>query len=821
MQHAVIARVYGIVQGVGFRPSVDRLATKHGIRGSVSNKGPFVEIDAQGEMSDIDEFLDDLRHNPPERAIILKLDREDAPQNIGKDDSFSIIESAKVSGEIFVSPDIATCKKCQKELFDPHDRRYLHPFINCTSCGPRTTILDGMPYDRIRTSMSEFPMCPQCEYEYTHPETRRYDAQPVCCNDCGPEVYLIPTDGSAVLPVDVSSLPKWMKGGPAITETRRIVSSGGIVAIKGIGGFHLCCDATDQNAVQRLRDIKPRPAKPFAVMMKDLDTVRRECVIEDYQEEIIDGHQKPIMLLRKREAGKDARLAPGIAPDNPAIGVMLPYAPVQMLLFDYPDGIRMPDCLVMTSGNVSGAAICRDDEDAVRELSRMCDMILSHNRLIRLRADDSVMDFHRGEPYMIRRSRGYAPLPFMLGMPCSGSVLAVGGELKNTFCVSRNHLFYPSPYVGDTEDIRTVRALRESMKRMCDLLEAEPEIVACDKHPKYNTTAVAHELGLPVIEVQHHYAHIASCLAENDRTDKVIGVSFDGTGYGDDGSIWGGEFLLADLDGYTREGYIAPFLQIGGDVSAKEGWRIAVSMIYAMTADTEKTTSIVEKLGLCSDQELRVQFMMADRNINSIRSTSAGRLFDAVSAVLGIRRVSTFEGEASTTLQFTAERWSEDPGTIQYRTDADDRSRMPAPAAREDANGGLIQNTDDMFLWLTEQRLAGRSGEELAWMFHQSLADGIVEMCCRIREKTGIQTAALSGGVFQNRLLLRMCEAGLEREGFEVLIHSMVPPNDGGICLGQAAVAARALYKMKENDPEKNGTETVERTVEQIDELHM
>ena len=811
MQHAVIARVYGIVQGVGFRPSVDRLAGRHGIKGSVCNKGPYVEIDAQGELSDIDAFLDDLRHNPPERAIILKLDREDAPQNIGKDDHFEIIESAKVSGEIFVSPDIATCSKCKKELFDPQDRRYLHPFINCTSCGPRTTILDGMPYDRIRTSMSEFPMCPQCEYEYTHAETRRYDAQPVCCNECGPEVYLIQADGSAKLPVDVGSLPKWMKGGPAITEVRRIVSGGGIAAIKGIGGFHLCCDATSQEAVQRLRDLKPRPAKPFAVMMKDLDAVRRECELEDYQEEIIDGHQKPILLLRRKDS-EDALLAPGIAPDNPAIGVMLPYAPVQMLLFDYPDGIVMPDCLVMTSGNVSGAAICRDDEDAVRELSRMCDVILSHNRLIRLRADDSVMDFHNGQPYMIRRSRGYAPLPFMLNMPCEGSVLAVGGELKNTFCVSRNHLFYPSPYVGDTEDIRTVRALKESIRRMCDLLEAKPEIAACDKHPKYNTSAVARELGLPLIEVQHHYAHIASCLAENDRSDKVIGVSFDGTGYGDDGTIWGGEFLFADLDGYTREGCIAPFRQTGGDISAKEGWRIAVSMIYAMTGSKEETARIVGSLGLCSDQELRFQFMMADRNINSIGSTSAGRLFDAVSAVLGIRRVSTFEGEASTTLQFTAERWSEDPGIIRYREAEGGETLMPAPAVRESEEGVLIQNTDEQFMWLTEQMLRGRSPEELAWMFHQSL--------CRIREKTHVSTAALSGGVFQNRLLLRMCEAGLKKEGFEVLIHSMVPPNDGGICLGQAAVAARALQKKKEQESEGKGSITVSRTVEHIDELH-
>ena len=791
MQHAELARVYGIVQGVGFRPTVARHAAAHGISGSVSNKGPFVEIDAQGEKEDVDAFFDDLLHHPPERAIILKLDREEAPDNIGSADSFEIIESAKVQGEIFVSPDIAVCEKCKRELYDPSDRRYLHPFINCTSCGPRTTILDGMPYDRIRTSMSEFPMCPQCEYEYTHSETRRYDAQPVCCNDCGPEVYLIPTDGSAELPVDVKLLPKWMKGGPAITETRRIISSGGIVAIKGIGGFHLCCDATNQEAVQRLRDIKPRPAKPFAVMMRDLDTVRRECLVQPYQEEILDGHQKPIILLEKR-VSVETRIAPGIAPDNPAAGVMLPYAPVQLLLFDYPDGIVMPDCLVMTSGNVSGAAICRNDEDAVRELSRMCDMILSHNRLIRLRADDSVMDFHKGKPYMIRRSRGYAPLPFMLDMPCEGNVLAVGGELKNTFCVARNHLFYPSPYIGDTGDLRTVRALKESMKRMCDLLESSPELVACDKHPGYNTTAAAHELGLPVIEIQHHYAHIASCLAENNRTDRVIGVSFDGTGYGDDGTIWGGEYLTADLDGYERAGHISPFLQSGGDISAKEGWRIAVSMIYSGTEDAVKAAEIVKELDLCSDQEVRVQFMMADKHINSVRSTSAGRLFDAVSAVLGIRRKSTFEGEASTTLQFTAEKWSKGPGTSSYTA-----AKTDLCGGCDPESGAIIHNTEDLLMWIVGEKLAGRSAEELAWEFHQALADGIVEMCALIRKDTGIETVALSGGVFQNRLLLRMCEEGLGKQGFEVLEHSMVPPNDGGICLGQAAVAMRELLRRK------------------------
>ncbi|MBE6010750.1 MAG: carbamoyltransferase HypF, partial [Lachnospiraceae bacterium] len=494
-------------------------------------------------------------------------------------------------------------------------------------------------------------------------------------------------------------------------------------------------------------------------------------------------------------------LAPEVAPDNPNVGVMLPYAPVQLLLFDYPDGIEMPDCLVMTSGNVSGAPICRDDADAVKELSRMCDAILSHNRLIRLRADDSVMDFFEDKPYMIRRSRGYAPLPFLMEMPCEGSVLAVGGELKNTFCVTRNHLFYPSPYVGDMEDLRTVRALEESVIRMADLLEAKPEIIACDLHPKYNTTDMAYRLAkelhgklrdtkeekeLPVVQIQHHYAHIASCMAENNYFDPVIGVSFDGTGYGDDGTIWGGEFLIADLDGYKRAGSIAPFLQIGGDASAKEGWRIAVSMLYAICGDQEKTKELVRALNLCGEQELKMQFMMADRKINAIESTSAGRLFDAVSAILGIRRASTFEGEASTTMMFYAERW-EETGNCKAR-DLPDLAWKPEQ----------VLDTEKLVSYLTDQRIAGGSQDQLAWEFHRILANGIVKACEIHRDETGLKTVALSGGVFQNRLLLRMCKEDLERKGFHVLIHSMIPPNDGGICLGQAAVAMRLLEKMKE-----------------------
>ena len=384
-------RVYGIVQGVGFRPTVSRHAMARGIRGSVSNKGPYVEIFAQGKQQDVDAFIADIGNKPPKRAAILKL-LEEPVEEPEKFTQFDIIESEKTKGEIFVSPDIAICDECKAEMFDPENRRYLHPFINCTCCGPRLTILDSLPYDRERTSMKEFPMCPSCADEYHNPDTRRYDAQPVCCNDCGPEVYLAGREE---------------RGREAITYTRKIIASGGIVAIKGIGGFHLCCDATSEEAVQRLRQRKRRPVKPFAVMAQDMEAVKKICKVSEEQEKILTGHLKPILLLDKLPG--ETRLCESIAPGNPKVGVMLPYAPVQLLLFHYDDGIRMPGLLVMTSGNTSGAPICRDDEEAAEELSHLCDCILSHNRKIRIRADDSVMDFYKGEPYMIRRSRGYAP----------------------------------------------------------------------------------------------------------------------------------------------------------------------------------------------------------------------------------------------------------------------------------------------------------------------------------------------------------------------------------------------------------------------------
>ena len=785
-----MVRVYGIVQGVGFRPTVSRHAMARGIRGSVSNKGPYVEIFAQGKEADVDDFISDIEEKPPKRAAILKLlvePMEDAPEF----DRFDIIESEKTKGEIFVSPDIAICDECKEEMFDPKNRRYLHPFINCTCCGPRLTILDSLPYDRERTSMKEFPMCPSCADEYNDPDTRRYDAQPVCCNDCGPEVYLI---------------GRKERGREAITETRRVIASGGIAAIKGIGGFHLCCDATSQEAVERLRKLKRRPMKPFAVMAADLEAVKEVCQVSEEQEKILTGHQKPILLLDKIKTGEGygddhcPGLCESIAPGNPKVGVMLPYAPVQLLLFHYDDGIEMPELLVMTSGNTSGAPICRDDEEAVEELSHLCDCILSHDRKIRIRADDSVMDFYKGKPYMIRRSRGYAPLPFMVSTPWSGQVIAAGGELKNTFCIGVDNRFYPSPYVGDLEDLRTVKALKETMGRLETLLEVQPEIVVCDLHPKYNSTVAAEEMGLSVLKVQHHYAHILSCMAENDCEEKVIGVSFDGTGYGTDGTIWGGEILLADYQGFTRFGSIHPFVQVGGDISAKEGWRIAVSLIWQNTGSLQETLSTVRKLGLCTEQECKVLVTMAQRKINAVTSTSAGRLFDGVSAILGIRKASTFEGEASTALEFAAEEWRRGLERELIIENAESEIRLEELTANDAVNseadpGKIILNTCELVRHLTEARLAGEAPEKLAYEFHAELAAQIIAACEEAKRQTGIRKAALSGGVFQNRLLLELVDEGLQKKGFQVLKHSLIPPNDGGIALGQAAYGMAYLNR--------------------------
>lgn len=747
-------RVYGIVQGVGFRPFVSREASDLGLCGTVANKGSYVEIHAQGSEKAVEDLKKALESRPPERSVIMEIisSHLDEPPF----DSFEIIDSEKEKGDIFVSPDIAVCEKCKAELFDKTNRRYLHPFINCTQCGPRLTIMDSMPYDRVRTTMADFPMCKDCEEEYTDPATRRYDAQPVCCNKCGPEVYIIGSE---------------KKGAEAITATREAVMAGKIIAVKGIGGFHLCCDAKNESAVKRLRELKNRPAKPLAVMLKDISAVRRECDFGEVQEKLLTGWQKPIVLLDKKTSGS---LCESVAPDNPTVGVMLPYAPLHLLLFDYDDGVEMTDSLVMTSGNVRGAPICRNDEDALSEIAGFCDLILSHNRRILIRSDDTVMDTFEGKPYIIRRSRGYAPLPVMTSCSDKGQTLAIGGELKNTFCIRKGSLYYLSSYVGDMADIRTVKALEESVKRMCELLEATPQNVVCDMHPKYNTVAFAEGLDLPLKKVQHHYAHILSCMAENDYSEKVIGVSYDGTGFGTDGTIWGGEILLCDRTGFERMGSIKPFMQVGGDLSSKEGWRIA-AMITG-SAYGERGGEICEKLGICTAKEYKLLSVMAEKKVNAVSSTSAGRLFDAASAVLGIRRFSTFEGEASMALQFAAEKFSREPFGIYE----------PMEKLTAEKEGRIMLCTQALIKRLCQGMQNGEDKNRLSYEFHSLLADMTAQACRTISERTGVKVCALSGGVFQNKLLLKMVKCRLEKMGLRVLIHSLVPANDGGIALGQA-----------------------------------
>ena len=796
---------------------MSRLADRYGISGSVCNKGSYVEIIARAEESVLSDFVHAIEAEAPERSAIVKVKVMDDSLDIEAESGFEIAESKHEDGQIFVSPDIATCPDCAKELFDKNDRRYLHPFINCTQCGPRLTILDSMPYDRVKTSMAGFPMCEACSDEYSDINSRRFHAQPVCCNDCGPELYTLVGRASES---DVQGMgtdserPEGAYGAAALLETRAVIRSGGIAAIKGIGGFHLCCDAANEAAVQRLRQLKARPTKPFAVMMRDLEVVGRECRLEPEMEPLLTGPQKPIILIPRRhdsaesaeldsniqeeiktnsQIGHRLRIAASVAPDNPNLGVMLPYTPVHMLLFDYPDDEPISDVLVMTSGNPSGAPICMNDEEALKYLSPMCDIILSNSRDIRIRADDTVMAFYRSKPYMIRRSRGYSPLPIVAKSESPHAVLGIGGELKNAFCLGDKGLFYPSPYIGDMADIRSVRALEAATTRMERLLEIHPDIIVGDMHPGYNTSEMARVIaereGVPVMEVQHHHAHMVSCMAENEYEGTALGVTFDGTGYGPDGTIWGGEFLLGDEKGYERVGSIAPFIHAGGDIASREGWRIAYSMI-STALGSEAANRIGETLGLGDEKGRQSIDFMLGNNINTVKSTSSGRLFDAVSAVLGIKSASTFEGEASMALQFAAER-----------AEAQGISLAPYEGRLMNIDEEQFElSTDTLLMELAARSLADQDTDQLAYFFHKALADMIVIACCYQRTRCDVNVVALSGGVFQNLLLLRLVDDGLERESFKVLKHGVVPTNDGGIALGQAAAGIAALRDEEQNE---------------------
>ncbi len=774
---AFLVRLTGIVQGVGFRPTVKRLADETGVKGHVRNAGAFVEIFVQGTKEQTDAFLSALKSRAPGRSEILGLTV--TPARPVQTDSFRIAESQTAPGEIFISPDIAVCDDCARELFDKDNIRYLHPFINCTLCGPRFTILKELPYDRERTAMRDFPMCPSCAAQYRDPASRRFDAQPVCCPHCGPVVT-----GFA------PGKEERLNGADAIRRAREVIRGGGIVAIKGIGGFHLCCDAFRDTALQRLRERKHRPAKPFALMMRDMEAVRRFCVVSTAEEAALTGHRKPIVLLEKRGEGaafeaERVSLSPAVAPDNPYLGVMLPYAPIHLLLFSFPEDPgapagAFPEALVMTSGNVSGAPIAKDDEGAVSMLGGIADYFLSHNRPILTRADDSVVVFSGEKLHFLRRSRGYAPLPVFPGKTESkGDILAVGGELVNTFCIGKGGLLYPSAYIGDMEDFRSLSALEEGVARMGSLLKAELKTVVCDLHPLYHTAAFAERFaertGARLLKVQHHYAHILSCMAEHGLSGRVLGIAFDGTGYGTDGTIWGGEILEADRKGFERRASLAPFAQPGGDAGAREGWRMALSLINRAFPG-EESRRVISALGLCDEESFHILGKMLSSGTNTLRSSSAGRLFDAVSAILGFRRESTFEGEAAMALQFAAERQKKSLPEGEALSDL-----FPG----DEAGVSPVIETDPLIRRMVEGRLTGEAPEALAFEFHQTLAALTARKAWELGQKTGLSDVVLSGGCFQNLLFLRLLSSRLSVMGFRVFAPEQLPANDGGLSAGQ------------------------------------
>jgi hydrogenase maturation protein HypF len=737
--------ITGIVQGVGFRPFVHNLAGRHGLCGWVANDGRGVVIEAEGEQAALAAFLAALRAEAPPLARIDAVTATPRPPSGER--GFAIRMSAPADARTaLISPDTATCPDCRAEIADPHDRRYGYPFTNCTNCGPRYTIVADVPYDRERTTMAAFTMCPACRAEYDDPADRRFHAQPNACPVCGPAYQLLDRAGRPL-------------AGDPLAQTRRLVAAGKVAAIKGIGGYHLACNAMDAAAVETLRARKVREDKPFAVMAGSLAAVRARCLADGAEEELLTGPARPIVLLAK---GPGYDLAAAVAPGNPHVGMMLPYAPVHWLL------LAPEDVWVMTSGNTSDEPIAYEDDDALARLAGIADFFLVHNRPINCRADDSVARVFRGRPYMLRRSRGFAPAPLRLKRP-GPAVLACGGELKNAFCLTRDDLAFMSAHVGDLENMATYGAYTAAIAHYERLFAVRPEVVAHDLHPEYLATKHAMDCGLPRVGVQHHHAHIAAVLAEHGEDGPVIGVAFDGTGYGDDGRLWGGEFLLADLKGYTRLAHLEYLPLPGGAAAIKEPWRLAAWVLYDLYGADFVNKDIPFARSLPAGWELMLD--AAAKGLNAPLSSGAGRLFDACAALLGIRGKINYEGQAAVELELAAA--GRRGRVLPYTLTAGEPVRLDFRPA---------------FAAMVAALERGEAPAGLAADFHATLADAAAATVRRLAAASGVRKVALSGGVFQNVTLLGAVVAQLEQD-FTVLLHRNVPPNDGGLALGQAAVA--------------------------------
>ncbi len=752
--------VVGVVQGVGFRPFVHRIATDLGLAGFVGNDSGAVFIEVQGPLARIDEFGRRLRAEAPPLSRINAVSIADVEADTAGGDGFHIVGSRAAPGATTpIPPDIAVCDDCIAELFNPADRRYRHPFVTCTNCGPRFTIIRALPYDRPATTMSAFAMCDRCADEYRDPADRRFHAQPIACPDCGPSLWF--------------AGPERVEGaGAALAATQRALAAGSVVAIKGIGGYHLACVVDDEAAVVALRSRKARGAKPFAMLVRDLDIARRYAHIDDSEAAVLTSPARPIVLLRRRA---DAPVVDAVAPGSPLLGLMLPYSPVHHLLLAPVPGVdsKVPDALVLTSANRSDEPICFTEDDAAQRLPVLCDAVLDHDRPIHVPCDDSVVRVVDGRELPIRRSRGYAPLPVDLG--CDGpAVLAVGGELKNTFCLTDGSRAYMSGHIGDMATLETLRAFERAVSQLSEI-RRKPVRLAADLHPGYQTRdwAERHAGDRPLDLVQHHHAHVVSLLAEHGRIgEPIIGVSFDGTGYGCDETIWGGEILAlgADSHRFVRVGHLLPVPLPGGDAAVRNPWRMALAQLWAAGIDW---TPDLAPVAAATSSELRLIRSQLENNVGCVPCSSVGRLFDAVASLLGVRHRIGYEGQAA----------------IELEALADSASAQAAPLQLAVRDDGVIDPTGMVEAMVSALR-AGAEPAALAAGFHQAVADAVSQVVTLVAGE--IRVVGLTGGVFQNVLLLRECQQRLQQNGFDVLTHHAVPPNDGGLALGQAVVCMLA-----------------------------
>ncbi|MCH6159391.1 carbamoyltransferase HypF [Streptomyces marispadix] len=802
--------VRGVVQGVGFRPFVYALAGELGLTGHVANTGDGVVAEVEGVPDALAAFCGRVTADAPPLAVVQSVTHEPMEPAGGR--GFSIAESRGSGGtaRTLVAPDTATCADCLAEMSDPADRRYRHPFITCTHCGPRFTIVTGLPYDRAHTTMDRFAMCERCAREYADPGDRRFHAQPVSCHDCGPRLRLRMRGREAAGSADSGS----RHGGPSanaepVAAARQLLAEGAVVAVKGLGGYHLACDASNPDAVRLLRRRKQRGDKPFALMARDLDDVERLVHLDAVARGLLSGGRRPIVLLRRR-LDVPAADAPGlavageVAPRSADLGVMLPYTPLHHLLLGLPGDEGGPRLLVMTSGNLGGEPIVTRDDDAMERLAPLADAWLTHDRPIQVPCDDSVVRITDGEQLPVRRSRGYAPFPVNLPRPVVPA-LAVGGDLKNTFCVGEGHHAWLSAHIGDMDDLATLTAFDGAARQLADITGVSPSLLVTDRHPGYRSVGWAERNagGRQLSRVQHHHAHVASVMAEHglDGSAPVIGVAFDGTGYGDDASVWGGEFLLADYDGYRRLAHLSPVPLPGGDAAVRRPYRMALAHLHAagMPWDAD-----LPPVAACPDDELKALAVQLERGTSCVPTSSMGRLFDSAASLAGVCHHAGYEAQAAMELEAAASRYEHGEHDRHGGQSANGEPGGPC------GHGGELGGHDWAF------RIATTAGEALACdpapvlegivadvragvpagatalRFHRSVAALVLRVCRIARERHRLGTVALSGGVFANSLLSADCARRLREDGFTVLRHRLVPPNDGGLALGQLMIAARA-----------------------------